>query len=69
MHCENYYYIRQRQVKLMSKKILLITPPYHAGVVEAAGRWPHLGFIYVAGHVRAAGHQVELYDAMTKDIP
>lgn len=51
----------------MSKKILLITPPYHAGVVEAAGRWPHLGFIYVAGHVRAAGHQVELYDAMTKD--
>ncbi|MFZ3170454.1 MAG: cobalamin-dependent protein [Carboxydocellales bacterium] len=51
----------------MSKKIMLITPPYHAGVVEAAGKWPNLGFIYVAGHARAAGHQVVLYDAMTKD--
>lgn len=51
----------------MRKKLLLITPPYHAGVVEAAGRWPHLGFIYVAGHCRAAGFEVEIYDAMTKD--
>ncbi|MHB1418945.1 MAG: cobalamin-dependent protein [Bacillota bacterium] len=51
----------------MRKKILLITPPYHAGVVEAAGKWPHLGFIYVAGHVRHAGFEVEIYDAMTKD--
>jgi len=50
----------------MSKKLLLITPPYHAGVVEAAGSWPHLGFVYIAGHVRAAGFDVEIYDAMTK---
>jgi len=51
----------------MMKKLLLITPPYHAGVLEAAGKWPHLGFIYIAGHVRAAGYQVEIYDAMTKN--
>lgn len=50
----------------MRKKLLLITPPYHSGVVEAAGSWPHLGFIYIAGHVRAAGFDVEIYDAMTK---
>lgn len=50
----------------MSKKLLLITPPYHAGIVEAAGSWPHLGFIYIAGHVRAAGFDVVIYDAMTK---
>lgn len=47
-------------------KLLLITPPYHAGVVEAAGSWPNIGFVYVAGHVRAAGFEVEIYDAMTK---
>lgn len=51
----------------MLQKLLLITPPYHAGVVESAGRWPHLGFVYVAGHCRAAGLEVEIYDAMTKD--
>ncbi|HEX3031351.1 MAG TPA: cobalamin-dependent protein [Bacillota bacterium] len=50
----------------MSKKVMLITPPYHSGVVEAAGSWPNLGFIYVAGHLRAAGHEVFLYDAMIK---
>lgn len=48
------------------QKLLLITPPYHAGVVEAAGRWPNLGFVYLAGHVRAAGFEVRIYDAMTK---
>ncbi len=51
----------------MAKKLLLVTPPYHAGVVEAAGKWPHLGFIYIAGHVRHAGFEVEIYDAMTKN--
>ena len=50
----------------LSKKLLLITPPYHAGVVEAAGRWPHLGFVYIAGHVRQAGFEVEIDDAMTR---
>lgn len=51
---------------MIKKRVLLITPPYHAGVVEAAGRWPNLGFVYVAGHVRAAGFEVRIYDAMTK---
>lgn len=51
----------------MSAKVLLVTPPYHAGVVESAGRWPHLGFIYMAGSLRAAGHDVVIYDAMSTD--
>ena len=51
----------------MGKKILLITPPYHCGVVESAGRWANLGFLYIAGELRKAGHAVEIYDAMAKD--
>lgn len=50
----------------MLKKVLLITPPYHCGVVESAGRWPNLGFIYIAGEVRKAGFEVIIYDAMSK---
>ena len=46
-------------------KILLITPPYHSGVVESAGRWPNLGFIYIAGEVEKAGFEVDIYDAMS----
>ena len=46
-------------------RLLLLTPPYHAGVVESAGVWMPLGFVYVAGHARAAGAEVELYDAMS----
>lgn len=49
-----------------SERLLLITPPYHAGVVEAAGSWPNLGFVYLAGQARAAGFEVQIYDAMTK---
>ena len=37
------------------KKILLITPPYHTGVVECAGVWLNVGFVYIAGSLRAAG--------------
>lgn len=47
------------------KKILLITPPYHSGVVEAAGTWLNLGFVYIAGSLRKAGYNVEIYDAMS----
>ncbi|HEG43386.1 MAG TPA: radical SAM protein [Phycisphaerales bacterium] len=50
----------------IKKKVLLITPPYHAGVVESAGRWPNLGFVYIAGHLEKAGFEVEIYDAMSK---
>ena len=48
-------------------KILFITPPYHCGVVEAAGRWPNLGFLYIAGELRKEGHEIEIYDAMAKN--
>lgn len=48
------------------QRVLLITPPYHAGVVESAGRWPNLGFLYLAGELEKAGFDVEVYDAMSK---
>ncbi|MCL7415246.1 MAG: B12-binding domain-containing radical SAM protein [ANME-2 cluster archaeon] len=50
----------------MSKKILLITPPYHCGVLESAGSWMPLGLVYVAGSLQQAGYEVEIYDAMTR---
>lgn len=45
-------------------KISLVTPPYHAGVVESAGTWLNLGFVSIAGALRKAGHEVDYYDAM-----
>ncbi|NJD75868.1 MAG: radical SAM protein [Candidatus Methanoperedens sp.] len=50
----------------MSKKVLLITPPYHCGVLESAGTWMPLGMVYVAGSLQNAGHEVRIYDAMSK---
>ena len=50
----------------MRKKILFITPPYHCGVVEVAGHWVPLTFVYLAGAVRDAGFEPVIYDAMTK---
>ncbi|MFZ2199156.1 MAG: cobalamin-dependent protein, partial [Thermodesulfovibrionales bacterium] len=50
----------------MPRKILFITPPYHCGVVEVAGRWVPLTFVYLAGAVREAGFEPIIYDAMTK---
>jgi anaerobic magnesium-protoporphyrin IX monomethyl ester cyclase len=49
------------------KKILFITPPYHCGVVEVAGRWIPLHLVYLAGSARAAGFECEIYDAMSLD--
>jgi len=49
-------------------RVLFITPPYHAGVVEVAGRWVPLYFVYLAGALRAEGHEVFIYDAMTKHV-
>ncbi len=46
-------------------KILLITPPYHSGVVESAGVWLNVGFVYIAGSLRAAGYDPVIYDAMS----
>jgi anaerobic magnesium-protoporphyrin IX monomethyl ester cyclase len=50
----------------MKKTILFITPPYHCGVVEVAGHWIPLTFVYLAGAVREAGFEPVIYDAMTK---
>ncbi|MEN8262916.1 MAG: cobalamin-dependent protein [Nitrospirota bacterium] len=50
----------------MKKKVLFITPPYHCGVVEVAGHWIPLTFVYLAGAVREAGFRPVIYDAMTK---
>jgi anaerobic magnesium-protoporphyrin IX monomethyl ester cyclase len=48
-----------------NKKILLITPPYHSGVVESAGVWLNVAFVYLAGSLRAAGYEPVIYDAMS----
>jgi anaerobic magnesium-protoporphyrin IX monomethyl ester cyclase len=47
------------------KRVALITPPYHSGVVESAGTWLNVGFVYIAGALRAAGYEVDYYDAMS----
>ena len=53
------------------KRVALITPPYHSGVVESAGTWLNLGFVYIAGSLRQAGYEVDYYDAMSlwHDLP
>lgn len=47
-------------------KVLFVTPDYHCGVLESAGSWLNCGFVYMAGELRKDGHQVIIYDAMTK---
>ena len=49
-------------------KVLFITPPFHAGVVEVDGRWVPLYFVYLAGALKATGHEAHIYDAMTKFV-
>ena len=48
------------------RKILFVTPPYHSGVDEIAGRWIPLGLVYLAGSARQANLNAEIYDAMAK---
>ena len=50
----------------MEKKVLLITPPYHCGVLESAGVWLPLPFVYLAGSLRKAGYKPVIYDAMSR---
>jgi anaerobic magnesium-protoporphyrin IX monomethyl ester cyclase len=49
----------------MIRRIALVTPPYHSGVVETAGTWPNVAFVYLAGALREAGFEPIIYDAMT----
>ncbi|MDZ4167145.1 MAG: radical SAM protein [Coriobacteriia bacterium] len=49
----------------MTQRIALVTPPYHSGVVETAGTWPNVAFVYIAGALREAGFEPIIYDAMT----
>lgn len=51
---------------MRKKKVLLVTPPYHCGVLESAGVWLPLGFVYLAGSIRHLPVEVEIYDAMSK---
>ncbi len=53
-------------MKKKRPEILLVTPPYHSGVVESAGSWLPLGLLYVGGALQRAGYGVALYDAMTR---
>ena len=48
------------------KRVMLITPPYHSGVVESAGVWLNVGFVYIAGSLRSAGYNPFIYDAMSQ---
>lgn len=50
----------------LPSKILFVTPPYHSGVDEIAGRWIPLGLVYLAGAARQAKVDAEIYDAMAK---
>lgn len=52
---------------LPMKRVALVTPPFHAGVVECSGTWPNVAFVYLAGALRAAGYDPIIYDAMTLD--
>ena len=48
-------------------RVILVTPDYHCGVVESAGTWPNLGFVYIAGELRKnVTIQVRLRDQQFK---
>ncbi len=47
-------------------RVLLVTPPYHCGVVESAGVWLPLHLVYLAGAARLAGAEVRILDAMSR---
>lgn len=49
------------------RKILFVTPPYHCGVAEIAGRWIPLNFVYLSGAARQAGLVAEIHDAMARN--
>ncbi|HZV81851.1 MAG TPA: cobalamin-dependent protein [Geobacteraceae bacterium] len=56
----------ERETEAHPGKILFVTPPYHSGVDEIAGRWIPLGLVYLAAAARQAHVEAEIYDAMAK---
>jgi anaerobic magnesium-protoporphyrin IX monomethyl ester cyclase len=48
------------------RRVLLVTPDYHCGMVESAGVWMPLGLAYLAGSLRRAGFEPQIYDAMSR---
>lgn len=47
-------------------KVILMTPPYHCGMVESAGVWLPLGLVYIAGELKKVpGCEVIIYDSMS----
>ena len=47
-------------------KVILMTPPYHCGMIESAGVWLPLGLVYIAGELKKIpGLEVIIYDAMS----
>ena len=50
---------------MSDQKLLLISPPYHCGVVEVAGTWLPLNLLYIATAARRAGVEPHLFDAMS----
>jgi anaerobic magnesium-protoporphyrin IX monomethyl ester cyclase len=47
------------------RDVLLVTPPYHCGMVESAGVWMPLQLAYLAGSLSAAGFEPRIHDAMS----
>jgi anaerobic magnesium-protoporphyrin IX monomethyl ester cyclase len=47
------------------RDVLLVTPPYHCGMVESAGVWMPLQLAYLAGALRDAGYEPRIHDAMS----
>ena len=48
------------------RRVMLVTPPYHCGMVESAGVWMPLGLAYLAGSLKANGYEPIVYDAMSR---
>ena len=50
-------------------RVVLVHPNSHSGGAEIAGSWPPAWAAYLAGSLRAAGHDdIHFIDAMTNDL-
>ncbi len=48
------------------RRVLLVTPSYHCGMVESAGVWMPLGLAYLSGSLKASGFDSTIFDAMSR---